>query len=186
MPNTRSYDLAFGVVGSVLNSKLTYRLYAGRSSMRDQIVWYVTNDGNFGVATGDNKPLFFGAEVGYNPVGGLNLTAKIVTRKDKSTADYKIDAPRFRGEFMADYTLKRWRFYASANMVGKREWSAQNESDAFSTPMTIDVRAGISFRATSKWKFFVDGFNLLNNKIYDYAYYYQNGMGCIAGLEFDF
>lgn len=186
MPNTRSYDLAFGVVGSVLNSKLTYRLYAGRSSMRDQIVWYVTNDGNFGVATGDNKPLFFGAEVGYNPVGGLNLTAKIVTRKDKSTADYKIDAPRFRGEFMADYTLKRWRFYASANMVGKREWSAQTESDAFSTPMTIDVRAGISFRATSKWKFFVDGFNLLNNKIYDYAYYYQNGMGCIAGLEFDF
>ena len=186
MPNSRSYDLAVGVVGSLLSSKLTYRLYAGRNSMKDMLVWYVTANGNFGVDTTDNKRLFFGAEVGYNPLSGLMLTAKIDAHKDNYKSEYKIDAPRFCGEFMAEYEIKRFRFYASANMVGKREWSAEVESDALKTPMTIDVRAGMSVRATSKWKFFIDGFNLLNNQIYNYAYYYQNGMGCMAGVEIDF
>lgn len=186
MPNTRAYDLAVGAVGSLFNSRLTYRVYGGRSSLRNQLVWYVTADGNFGVDTTDNKRMFIGAEVGYAPVGGLILTAKIDAHKDNYKSDYKIDAPRFRGEFMVEYTLKRWRFYASADMVGKREWSAEIASDALRTPMTIDVRAGISVKATSKWKFFVDGFNLLNNNIYNYAYYYQNGMGCMAGVEIDF
>lgn len=188
MPNSRNYDLAVGVVGSVLSSKFTYRLYAGRTSMRDMILWYVTADGNFGVDTTDNKRLFFGAEVGYNPIGGLMLTAKVDLHKDnQSNNKYKIDAPRFRGEFMAEYTLKRWRFYASADMIGKREWSAEIESsDAFTTPMTIDVCAGVSIRATSKWKIYVDGFNLLNQKIYNYANYIQNGMGVMAGVEVDF
>ena len=156
--------------------------------MRDMILWYITADGNFGVDTTDNKRLFFGAEVGYNPIGGLMLTAKVDLHKDnQSNNKYKIDAPRFRGEFMAEYTLKRWRFYASADMIGKREWSAEIESsDAFATPMTIDVCAGVSIRATSKWKIYVDGFNLLNQKIYNYANYIQNGMGVMAGVEIDF
>lgn len=186
MPNSRSHDFAVGVVGSLLGSKLNYRLYAGRSGIKDMLVWYVTPNGNFGVDTTDNKRMFFGAEVGYSPVGGLMLTAKIDLHKDNYKSAYKIDAPRFRGEFMAEYEIKRFRFYASANMIGKREWSAEVESDAFSTPMTIDVHAGMSVRATSKWKFFIDGFNLLNNQIYNYAYYYQNGLGCMAGVEIDF
>ena len=165
---------------------LWVRLYAGRSGIKDMLVWYVTPNGNFGVDTTDNKRMFFGAEVGYSPVGGLMLTAKIDLHKDNYKSAYKIDAPRFRGEFMAEYEIKRFRFYASANMIGKREWSAEVESDAFSTPMTIDVHAGMSVRATSKWKFFIDGFNLLNNQIYNYAYYYQNGLGCMAGVEIDF
>lgn len=186
MPNSRSHDFAFGAMGTLLNTSFTYRVYVGRSSIHDQLVWYVTENGNFGVATTDNKRMLLGAEVGYSPVGGLMLTAKLNVHNDNYDSEYKIDSPRFRGEFMADYTLKRWRFYASADMVGKREWSAVIASDAMVAPMTIDVRAGVSFKATSKWKLFVDGFNLLNNNIYNYAYYYANGMGFMAGVEIDF
>lgn len=192
MPNSRSFDMAVGAMGSVFNSHLTYRLYAGSNRMKDCVVWYVTNDGNFGVATADNKRMFFGAEVGYNPVGGLMLTAKVDAHKDNTDSKYVIDAPKFRGEFMAEYTLKRWRFYCSANMMGAREWSFELDPEGnsvyepFKSESTIDVRAGMSLRASSKWKIYIDGYNLLNAKIYDYAYYYRNGMGVVAGVEIDF
>ncbi len=192
MPNSRSFDIAVGAMGSVYKSRLTYRVYAGVNRMKDCVVWYVTKDGNFGVATADNKRSFIGAELGYNPIGGLTLTAKVDAHKDNTDSKYLFDAPKFRAEFMAEYILKRWRFYTSANMMGAREWSSELGADgkplfdSFKSDSTIDLRAGVSFRATSKWRVYVDGYNLLNAEIYDYAYYYRNGMGVVAGVEIDF
>lgn len=160
--------------------------------MRDSVVWYLTNAGNFGVATADNKRMFFGAELGYNPVGGLMLTAKVDAHKDNTDSKYLFDAPKFSAEFMAEYTLKRFRVYCSANMMGERVWSRELDAEGnslyepFKSESTIDLRAGMSIRATSKWRVYVDGYNLLNARIYDYAYYYRNGMGVVAGVEIDF
>ena len=192
MPNSRSYDLSLGVVGSAFKSHLTYRLYAGTNLMRDCVVWYITNEGNFGVATADNKRMFVGAELGYNPLGGLMLTAKVDAHKDDTDSKYLFDAPKFRAEFMAEYAIKRFRVYCSATMLGEREWSGEFDAEGnslvapFKSESTIDLRAGVSLRATSKWKVYVDGYNLMNAKIYDYAYYYRNGMGVVAGVEVDF
>ena len=191
MPNSRSYDIAAGIMGVAFKSSLTYRIYGGANLMKDCVVWYVTDAGNFGVATADNNRLFVGAELGYSPIGGLTLTAKVDAHKDNTESKYIIDAPKLSGEFMAEYALKRWRFYASANLMGEREWTIVDaEGNCIETPFksesTIDLRAGVSFRATSKWKVYVDGYNLLNAKIYDYAYYYRNGMGVVAGVEIDF
>lgn len=185
MPNSRDFEVVAGAMGSFFKSQLTYRLYGGVNYMSNSVVWYLTNSGNFGVATADNKRWFMGAELGYSPIGGLVLTAKVDAHKDNTESEYLFDAPKFRGEFMAEYTLKRWRFYSSANMMGAREWSYES-CDVFRSESTIDLRAGMSFRATSKWKVYVDGYNLLNAKIYDYAYYYRNGMGVVAGVEIDF
>lgn len=192
MPNSRSYDFSTGVLGSAFKSHLTYRVYAGSKLMRDCLVWYVTADGNFGVATADNKRKFVGAELGYSPVGGLMLTAKVDVHKDDTDSKYVFDAPKFSGEFMAEYTLKRFRVYCSATMLGEREWSGEIDAegvaliDPFKSESTIDLRAGMSLRATSKWKVYVDGYNLLNAQIYDFANYYRNGMGVVAGVEIDF
>ena len=185
MPNSRSFDIAVGAMGSLFKSSLRYRVYAGANLMKNSIVWYVTNYGNFGVATADNSRTFIAAELGYNPVGGLSLTANVMAHKDDTDSKYLFDAPKFRAEFMAEYTLKRWRFYALANMMGEREWTRESEG-TFKSESTVDLRAGVSFRASSKWKVYVDGYNLLNAKIYDYAYYYRNGMGVAAGVEIDF
>lgn len=185
MPNSRSFDVAVGAMGSFFQSSLTYRVYAGNSFMANGVVWYLTNSGNFGVATADNSRLFAGAEVRYSPLGGLNLTANVNAHKDDTDSEYIFDAPKFSAEFMAEYALKRWRFYASANMMGEREWSCES-GDTFKSESTFDLRAGMSFRAASKWKVYIDGYNLLNAKIYDYAYYYRNGMGVVAGVEIDF
>ncbi len=185
MPNSRNFDIAVGAMGSLFKSSLTYRIYAGTNRIKNGVVWYVTNSGNFGVATADNNRLFVGAELGYSPIGGLTLTANVNAHKDDTTSKYLFDAPKFRAEFMAEYVLKRWRFYTSANMMGQREWSCES-GETFKSESTIDLRAGMSFRATTKWKVYVDGYNLLNARIYDYAYYYRNGMGVVAGVEIDF
>ena len=185
MPNSRSFDIAVGAMGSLFKSSLRYRVYAGANLMKNSIVWYVTNYGNFGVAIADNSRTFIAAELGYNPVGGLSLTANVMAHKDDTDSKYLFDAPKFRAEFMAEYTLKRWRFYALANMMGEREWTRESEG-TFKSESTVDLRAGVSFRASSKWKVYIDGYNLLNAKIYDYAYYYRNGMGVAAGVEIDF
>jgi hypothetical protein len=185
MPNSRNFEIAVGAMGSLFKSSLRYRVYAGANMMKNSVVWYVTNSGNFGVATADNSRMFVGAELGYNPIGGLSLTAKLDAHKDDTTSEYLFDAPKFTAEFMAEYTLKRWRFYASANMMGEREWTRESEG-TFKSESAIDLRAGMSFRASSKWKVYIDGYNLLNAKIYDYAYYYRNGMGVAAGVEIDF
>lgn len=185
MPNSRSFDIVVGAMGSLFKSSLRYRVYAGANLMKNSIVWYVTNHGNFGVATADNSRTFIAAELGYNPVGGLSLTANVMAHKDDTDSKYLFDAPKFRAEFMAEYTLKRWRFYALANMMGEREWTRESEG-TFKSESTVDLRAGVSFRASSKWKVYIDGYNLLNAKIYDYAYYYRNGMGVAAGVEIDF
>ena len=185
MPNSRNFDLAVGAMGTLFNSTLRYRVYAGKSYMSNSVVWYLTNSGNFGVATADNDRLFVGGELGYSPLGGLNLVAKADAHKDDTDSKYLFDAPKFTVEFMAEYALKRWKFYTSANVMGERVWTCES-GDTFTSDSTIDLRAGMSFKATSKWKVYVDGYNLLNAKIYDYAYYYRNGMGVVAGVEIDF
>jgi hypothetical protein len=56
----------------------------------------------------------------------------------------------------------------------------------FTTPTTVDLRAGISVRASQRVEIYADGYNLLNSRIYDYAYYYRNGAGFMAGVMIDF
>ena len=61
---------------------------------------------------------------------------------------------------------------------------------AMSTPVKIDLRAGISFRVSHTVDIYVDGYNLLNRTdstaIYDWAYYYRNGIGFMAGVKLNF
>jgi hypothetical protein len=191
MPNTRNYDLSLGAVGSVAHERLSYRAYVGANFMRDQVVWYVLDNGNFGVDTGDNNRIFFGVELDYAPVGGLVLSARYRMHADNSTAKYAVDAARMSGEFKVEYMLKRWKFYVLGDLMGSRRWSSElmvngEGSTVFKSPTTLDLRAGVSFKASRSVEVYADGYNLLNSTIYDYAYYYRNGVGFMAGVKIDF
>jgi hypothetical protein len=59
-------------------------------------------------------------------------------------------------------------------------------STVFKSPTTLDLRAGVSFKASRSVEVYADGYNLLNSTIYDYAYYYRNGVGFMAGVKIDF
>ena len=191
MPSTRSYNLSIGFNGSAASSRLAYRLYLGANFMRDEVVWYVNSVGMFGVATGSNNRLFVGAEISYQPVGGLLIAASVYARANNSDAEYYVNDANINADLEVEYSIKRWRFYAMGEVIGRRNWSCVADvegatTDIFTAPLTVDLRAGISFRASRMVEIYADGYNLLNSRIYDYAYYYRNGAGFMAGVKIDF
>jgi outer membrane receptor protein involved in Fe transport len=154
--------------------------------------WYVDEIGTFGFAQGRNTRLFAGAEVEYHPVGGLKLAASARAHLDytKSTM-YAVSDPKIVANILAEYRLKRWKFGISGDFIGRREWSGNdlinnNYALEFLAPATFDLHADVAFKLTNGVEFFVNGYNLLNQDIYDYAYYYRNGIGFMVGAKIDF
>ena len=190
-PNTRSFDLSFGAMGSAFSSHLRYKLYLGANFMRDQVVWYIAEPGYFGIDCANNNRLFVGVELDYVPVGGLEIGAKFYAHKDNSASQFSVAEYAINGDLSVSYRLKRWKFYVGGELLGPRTWSALEGDvvvyDKFSTPLTANLMAGVSYRASSKVELYVDGYNLLNSSyLYDYAYYQNNGIGFMAGVKIDF
>lgn len=191
MASTRSYDLHFGVAGSDKRSKVAYRVYLGASFIRDQMFWYVNEVGTFGFAQGDNTRLFAGAEVEYHPVGGLRLAASARAHLDNTSSIYAVSDPKIVANILAEYRLKRWKFGISGDFVGRREWSGSDFVDgksvvAFESDAIFDLHADVAFKVKNGVELFVSGYNLLNQDIFDYAYYYRNGIGFMLGAKIDF
>jgi hypothetical protein len=57
---------------------------------------------------------------------------------------------------------------------------------AFKAPAAFDLKANIAFKVTNSIEAYIDGANLLNQKIYDYAHYYNRGLGFLVGVKMDF
>ena len=191
MKSTRSYDLHFGVAGSDKRSKVAYRVYLGASFIRDYMFWYVNEIGTFGFAQGRNTRLFAGAEVEYHPIGGLKLAASARAHLDNTSSMYAVSDPKIVANILAEYRLKRWKFGISGDFVGRREWSGSdyvggNFALVFFAPATFDLHADVSFKVNNGVELFVNGYNLLNQDIFDYAYYHRNGIGFMLGAKIDF
>ena len=191
MASTRSYDLHFGVAGSDKHSKVAYRVYLGSSFIRDQMFWYVNEIGTFGFTQGRNTRLFAGVEVEYHPIGGLKLAASARAHLDNTLSFYAVSDPKIVANILAEYRLKRWKFGVSGDFVGRREWSGSdyvggNFALVFFAPATFDLHADVSFKVNNGVELFVNGYNLLNQDIYDHAYYNRNSIGFLAGVKIDF
>lgn len=191
MANTRSYNLVVGFTGTALSSRLAYRAYVGAKFMRDKLFWYVTRPGMFGVTTDDNTRLFFGVEAQYKPVGGLVIAASFYTNYDWTHSQYKSSDEKFSADLNIEYSFKQWRFYAKADVLGRREWScpasdAAQPMGVFVMPTQVDLGVGVSCRLSQTVELYVDGHNLLNSRIYDWAYYYRPGAGFTAGVKLNF
>jgi hypothetical protein len=92
---------------------------------------------------------------------------------------------------MAEYQLKRWRFHLAGDFVGRRGWSVVDKDSgavalAMRAPAYFDLGVGVGFKASRSVEVYANGLNLLNSDIYDYAYYYRNGIGFMAGVKIDF
>ena len=191
MPNTRSYDLSLGFSGRVFATRLAYRAYAGVSFMRDRVFWFVTRPGLFGVSTSNATQFYAGVEVEYQPVAGLDINLGFNANGIKSNSPYLYSDPKMSGDLKVAYTLKRWNFYASAEMLGARKFSGMVDANGvapelFSVKTKFDLCAGVSYRATRGVEVYVDGLNLLNSDLYDFANYYRNGAGFKAGVMVHF
>lgn len=191
LPSTLSYDIYAGLSGADKNAKVAYRVYLGANFMRDQVLWYVDTKGTFGATTANNNRLFAGLEAKYNPVGGLTLSASARFHADNCNSDYEVSEARIVADVMAEYQLKRWRFHLAGDFVGRRGWSVVDKDSgavalAMRAPAYFDLGVGVGFKASRSVEVYANGLNLLNSDIYDYAYYYRNGIGFMAGVKIDF
>lgn len=191
LPNTRSYNLSVGFSGTALANRFAYRAYVGGNFMRDQLFWYLYDTGLFGFTTAANNRLFFGVEAEIQPVGGLIIDLGFHAHANNTRSAYCSSDPRMTADLRAEYTLKRWKFYAGAELIGRRRWSSAKDAAgkvtiAFDEPVKVDLRAGVSFRVSHLIEVYADGFNLLNSKIFDWAYYYRMGAGFNAGVKLNF
>ncbi len=191
MPNTRSYNLTAGFMGVVGASRFAYRAYVGGSFMRDALFWYIPTPGIFGVEAAANNRLVAGAELECRPVGNLLIGVGFHYRSDKHDVAYVASDPRFMVDAIIEYKLNRWKIYVESDVIGRREWRDLSSVDGrFVAPVNVDLRAGTSLIITEGLEIYADGYNLLNRKglsaIYDYAYYYRNGIGFMAGLKMTF
>lgn len=189
MANTLSYNLALGFTGTLFSSRLSYHVYTGVNFMCDQLFWYVTSPGKFGVVTDNNNRLFVGAGAKYQPIAGLELGLDFNYHFDSNDSQYKLSEPVMRGALNVKYTLRDWEFYVDGKLIGKREWSmlpTASGKEVFTMPTAFDLGAGVSYRVNRTFELFAIGYNLINQPIYDYAYYYQPGIGFKVGVKVDF
>lgn len=192
LANTTSYDGVIGMSGGVGGSSFEYHIYAGAKLIFDQMLWYLTDRYTFGAATADNKRLFAGVELGYQPVGGLLIEASGRYHKDDMVSRYAIDEATLAAKLRIQYQIKGFKIYVSGDYTGERKWSIDVPVEegaplpTFVAKPSIDLRAGLSFRTSNKFEIYADGYNLLSNQIYDFAYYYRNALGFMVGVKVDF
>ena len=136
--------------------------------------------------------MFVGVVLAYRPVGGLLFEGSFYAHKDNCKSDYVVSDARMRANLKVEYKIKRWKMYLSGDFTGKREWSGIYHNDsgkvsvAFVANPSVDLRAGVALRVAKRVEVYVDGYNLLGADIFDYAYYYRNGAGFMAGVKVDF
>ncbi len=185
MANDSSYNVTIGFMGNV-NTRFAYRAYVGANFVRDYLTFYINREGFFAAATDSNSRIIYGAELEYSPIGGLRLGASIFGYWDDGSMEYVDNKPMFEADAFAEYTLRRWKFHLTSDFIGKRRWTNIVDNTIYSDKTKIDLGVGVSFDVTQDINIYLEGVNLLNSKIYDFAYYYRSGIGFRAGVKIDF
>lgn len=190
MANDLRYNITVGFSGNV-QTRFAYRAYIGMSFIRDYLKFYVTHNGAFGAVNDTDNRVIYGVELEYLPIGGLRIGGGIFGYIDTHKSQYVANAPTYEANVFAEYTLRRWQFGVTSDFIGKRRWSGMAVGDdvapiAFVDKGDIDLGVKVGFTVSNMLDIYVEGVNLLNSKIYDFAYYYRSGIGFKAGVKLEF
>lgn len=190
MANDLNYNMTLGFSGNV-HTRFAYRAYIGMSFVRNELKFYVNQNGTFAATNDSDNRVIYGVELEYLPIGGLRLGGGIFGYIDTDKPRFVTNAPTYDANVFAEYTLRRWQFGVNADFIGKRRWSGvANENGvapiAFMDKGDIDLGVRVNYRVSNMVDIYAEGINLLNSQIYDYAYYYRSGIGFKAGIKLEF
>lgn len=190
MPSTRNYDVRAGFTGVAARGRLSYGAYVGVSMIIDQVFWYNYDAAWFGAETADNNRFVFDARIEYRPIGALTLSGGVTLHGDNTDSDLYCPEPDIAGELGVRYKHRRFVVSAGVEVLGSRKWSVINrpglEYGYFSVPATADVSLGFDWIIDNRWTVCVEGRNLANMKLYDWANYYRNSINFQAGVKINF
>ncbi len=210
--NTVSYLFRLGADGN-LNNRFAYRLYFEMRLMENARYYYALNFFDqdqvganyllFDIRQGRRDVASVGGELRWRP--GRNWLLEIMARaysfdttQDIQGVILSCGLPTLEAALRIGYTHERFSVRATADLTSARYWSRLNFApnpekgisivthDTFQAPITVDLRLYADYHLSRQITLFLEGKNLLNQRLYDWANYPLRGIGFLAGVKMNF
>ena len=198
LPNTTIFNMRIGFTGHTTNNKLSYRLNANAAFMNDALYWINVNNIGFDVTTAAQNIITLNASLEYKPLSTLLLGAGFKWMLyDENFVDVENGKPNFEANFNIQYTHRKFAIGAKADIIGSRSWSFAGEYfegnvrdnftlHSYTYPVCCDLGLTFDWFVAKQCPSYIEGRNLGNAKIYDYALYRRLGVGAVAGIKVQF
>lgn len=199
------YNFRLGVGGSLWENRFGYRLHAGVSVQDNRVFWatllertgdageYLSFASVFVPLQARQTVTSFNGEVEYRPLSSLKFDLGVHGYFYNKETEWATGSPTFAGHFGANYSGRRISLGAEVLLENGRSWTTLEQTvggeqylPAFETPFAVDVRAHFDWRITHRVTFFVEGRNLANRRLYEFARYPELGIHFITGLKANF
>lgn len=204
--NTVNYNLRAGAAGEV-NGKFRYRLTLALQWSENARYWYGMNfpeEGEenflqFGVKQGRRNHASVGVELGGRPTSGLllewNATASHYEFLAWIAPDAKLGGgvPALESKLKIEYACRRFKVGASAHLESVRNWTNVRMHPSlgptytlYHLPATVDLRCWFDWRLSKSVSLYLEGQNLGNARLYEWANYPLQGIGGVMGVKMTF
>lgn len=207
--NTVNYNLRFGAEGN-LSSRFSYRLFVEMSWIENARYWYGLNfpqlgDYNFlqfGVAQARRNTATLGIDLKWRPAADLTIQGSLhgylhdfLGKVEGHTLGGGL--PALRSSLKAEYAHRKFTIALSGKLTSTRYWSnlhygVTDEGEpttlflTYKVPVTVDLRFYADYHINPNLTIFVEGRNLLNERLHDWANYPLTGIACTAGVKLNF
>lgn len=210
--STVDYTLRFGVAGN-LNNKFAYRLFVAMTWVENARYWFgmnlpqggpsAVNPLQFGVLQARRNTATVGGELKWKLARDLRMEFTLRGYLHDFIArigEQKLGGglPALESALKLRYDHRRFSLYGSARLTSTRHWSnllltADSEGaiagctlSTYKVPVTVDVRLGADYRLSPSTTLFLEGRNLADQRLFDWANYPLPGIGFIAGVKLTF
>ena len=200
------YNFRAGLGGTLWSKRFAYRVYAGFSVQDNRLFWatllersgadgeYETFASTFIPQLGRQTVTSFNGEIEYRPLSSLMFDLGVHGRFYNVESDWDNGEASFVGNVGVTYTGRKVSFGVEARMENERRWTTIDYlfSDeisylpSFKVPFTVDLRAHFDWRVSHRVTLFVEGSNLVNLRLYDFARYPELGARFVAGIKANF
>ncbi len=164
-------------------------------------------DGIFHPVFGRQTVTSFHGEVEFRPVSSFLLSLEAHGYAYNNDLALQTGEPRFRGAVKARYEGRKVSFGVGLHMQSKRKWTmlyeevvpgeeiglgsfissfASGNVGSFEAPFAFDLRADVVWKVSGRVTLFAEGRNLLDRRLYDYAWYPEYGANFTAGVILNF
>lgn len=196
-PNSLTYNMRAGFSGHTLNNMFAYRLYANAAFITDALYWYNVSNIGFDFKTARQNVYSLAVSLEYKPLSSLYIGVGLqgFIYKDFIEEDIQNGKPNFEGNLGIRYTHRKFAVGATAELIGARSWSFigqqaegvdQYTMQSHTYPACVDLGITFDWFVSKQCTIYIEGRNLANAKIYDWALYRRLGVGGLAGIKVQF
>lgn len=208
--NTILYNLRVGAAGEV-GSRFSYRIFLAMTWYENARYWFGINYPNtqgvrnflqFGVIQARQNTPSLGGELKWRP--GQDWLIEFLVRGYMHDfmgyiGDFKLAGgrPALESGLKVSYNHRRFSVGVGADLQSTRHWtniclgadyeqSGRLQVENYHVPITVDLGCWFDYHLSRSITLFLEGENLLNQRLFDWANYPLQGIGFMAGVKMNF